>query len=373
MQNTSFNLTCQRGLSQLDPTDLEMAVSSGGSAAVLAGVGAFVACELAGINKWRRLFGASGGAVITSLAACGMSTREMIHLALEIDFGQLITFRNGILQPFFKLAGATTIEPEDVIEDPDWRELPWTGIFGSQGLNRIIRQQQELCGLADSWPENFSTLATTKDGSQVVFNNDGVFHFPLDGGKVRLSDKPVPLAFAVRASSTIPGVLAALEYKGITLYDGALSRDGLCPIGVQIRSFGADPRKILACRVGEDNLKPVLGRLHRAARLLWRIHPHFHWGPETKGVMEFRPQIDHVQTLKFKLSRDEKWYAILTSFEACLSRLALEGLLYGEKLDEAREILLTLGYWRDAVPGAYGSAQVIAPEAERSFQQHGLM
>lgn len=359
--------------SQLSPDDLELAVSSGGSAAVLAGVGTFVACELAGIYKWRRLFGVSGGAVITSLAACGMSAKGMISMALAVDFDGLITWREGILYPFFRLLGTSRSEGSELIFDPDWRETHWTGLFGTCGLNRIICELTRQFGMESKWPENFTTMATTRDGSQVVFNNEGVFHLTLDGARVQLTDKPVPLAFAVRASSTIPGVLAALEFKGVTLYDGAMSRDGLCPVGLLVRNFGADPRKILACRVGEDNLKPIMGRLHRAARIFWRVHPNFHWGPETAGVMEFRPAIDHVQTLKFKLSPDEKWYAILTSFEACVARLAVEGLLFGEKLKEAREIIASLGYWRDAVPSPIAEPQRIAINAERVFREHGLI
>ncbi|MBX9685655.1 MAG: hypothetical protein K2X27_03070, partial [Candidatus Obscuribacterales bacterium] len=53
----------------IDLGDLEFAVSSGGSAAVLAGVGAILAAETAGITSWRRLFGVSGGAVLTSLVS----------------------------------------------------------------------------------------------------------------------------------------------------------------------------------------------------------------------------------------------------------------------------------------------------------------
>ena len=373
MQNSPCLISPRSSSSQLNPDDLELAVSSGGSAAVLAGVGTFVATELAGISKWRRLFGVSGGAVITSLAACGMTSKEMIGMALAVDFDGLITWREGILYPFFRLLGAAPADGSDLIHDPDWRETHWTGLFGTCGLNRIICEQTSQLGMCGQWPDNFATMATTRDGSQVVFNKDGVFHLTLDGDQVQLADKPVPLAFAVRASSTIPGVLAALEFKGITLYDGAMSRDGLCPVGMLVRNFGADPKKVLACRVGEDNLKPIMGRLHRAARVFWRVHPHFHWGPETAGVMEFRPAIDHVQTLKFKLSPDEKWYAILTSFEACVARLAVEGILYGDKLQEAREIIASLGYWRDAVPSPLGEAQRIAANAERVFRQHGLV
>jgi hypothetical protein len=167
-------------------------------------------------------------------------------------------------------------------------------------------------------------------------------------------------------------VLAAIEYKDMMLFDGGLSRDGLCPVGFLIKLFGADPKKIIACRVGEDTLKPVSGRLTRFARWIWQVHPEYHWGPETAGVIEFRPEISHVHSLKFELTPDEKWLAILVSFEAACMRFALQGMLHGEGLYRVQKILNDLGQWRDYIPAPAGAPQLLADRAAKIFTEHEL-
>lgn len=361
---------CRRGASQLNLDDLELALSSGGSAAVLAGVGTVAACEFAGIAKWRRLFGVSGGAIVSALLACGMKSPQLLRVALDHDFDKLITANGGVMSPVFSLLGSAAPH----LSDPDWTEARWTGLYGSAGLGVLIEKYASELGCNGEWPENFSTLATTKNGSPVVFNKDGVFLIDKQGQETVLSTKPAALGLAVRASATIPGVVSALRYKGIHLFDGALTEDGFCPVGINIRRFGARPDHVLACRVGEPGLKPLVGRFYRWARLAWLISPHYNWGDETSGVMEVHPQIDHVHTLKFKLSADEKWYGIMVSFEACLQRLAFAGLLYGERLTEARELMAKLGFWRDRHPVACKKKQQhLAEAAELVFKQHGLL
>ena len=362
---------CRRGQSQLNSDDLELALSSGGSAAVLAGVGTVAACELAGITKWRRLFGVSGGAIVTALLACGMKSSQLLRVALEHDFDKLISFGGGLMSPIFACFGASVPQPSH----PDWTESRFTGLYGSAGLGQIIENYASSFGLDKQWPENFSTLATTKNGSPVVFNKDGVFLIDKRSGKETvLSNSPAPLGLAVRASATIPGVIAALRYKGIHLFDGALTEDGFCPVGINIRRFGARPDHVLACRVGEPSLKPMMGRFYRWARRIWFISPHFNWGDETTGVMEVHPQIDHVHTLKFRLTQDEKWYGIMVSFEACLNRLAFAGLLHSDRLTAARELMAKVGFWRDRNPSqCKKKPQPLADSASRVFKEYGLL
>lgn len=363
----------QHGGAPLDLDDYEIALSSGGAAATLAGVGTMLACHIAGITKWRRISGISGGSIVASLRAVGLDASNLLHVALETDFSRLIDWKKGLFGVPGKLLARAFNCADSSAELPrDWAEKPWTGLLGTQGIGEVIRQMAKRCGLGDKWPANFQTMATTKNGSQVLFTADGIYLFGLNGEKEVLSDEPAPLHLAVRASATIPGIMAALSYKGITLFDGAMSRDGLCPVGVQIRNFAADPRKIIACRVGEDSLKPIMGRCHRLARFIWRVHPHTHWGAETAGVIEIRPPLDHVHTLKFSLSRDEKWLAILLSCDESLSRLAMDGILHGERLCFAQSLIQSLGFFRDAQPAGPHQLQTIALRAESVFGRHGL-
>lgn len=363
----------------LGKSDYELAISSGGATSILGGAGTLLACELAGIHRFRRIGGVSGGAIVTSLASQGVPTRRLIQLALTTEFADHLCIKHGIigaingLRHLFKSNSPSTDESCQPSQQPEHVTWKVTGLYGSDGLGAFIEERGAEVGCSpEVWPESYWTMATTKDGSQVVFMKDGVYLIRLNGDITKLADKPPPLATAVRYSCTIPGVLAALEYKGMLLFDGALSRDGLCPVGLLIRHFDADPYKMIACRVGEDSLRPVSGRLHRLARRIWRVHPEFHWGPETTGVIEFRPQIEHVHSLKFKLSTDEKWLAILVSFEACLSQLALEGLLEGENLRRSQEIFKGFGYWRDAQPAPLGSPQLLSQRVEACLREHGL-
>lgn len=357
--------------------EFELAVSSGGSTSVLAGAGTVAACALAGIYKFRRIYGVSGGAIFGSIAATGMSAREVLRLTIATDFSKNVSLEDGVYKGVKESLQKSWCRTGKVGElngplDPELVEWHSSGILGSQKIGEFVKKESEKAGIT-GWPEPFCTMATRKDGSQVVFNKDGVFLCEPGGSCQQLDDKPAPLDVAVRGSATIPGIIASIEYKGMRLYDGGLSRDGLCPVGLFIRHFDANPRKIIACRVGEDNLKPVSGRIHRFARWVWQVHTDFHWGPETAGVIEFRPEIEHVHTLKFNLSRDEKWLAILIAFEAAAAKLALEGVLAGDSLFRAQNIFKELGYWRDYVPAVYGSPeQPLAERAEAIFTEQGL-
>lgn len=352
----------------------DLAVSSGGPTAILAGTGTVVACELAGIKNFRRIMGVSGGGIFSSILSSGPSVSEVVHLVTETDFGKYVRIEEGfasaVADSIRRIRKVPSSKPNKPGR-PHFEEWNVSGVLGSAPLGDFILDQLSSRGIS-GWPERFVTMATTRDGSALVFNKDGSFLINNDGIKTQLATEPVPVDMAVRASATIVGVIAAIEYRGMMLFDGGLSRDGLCPVGLQIRHFGADPRKIIACRVGEDSLSPVSGGLHRLARVLWQVHPDYHWGPETAGVIEFRPQIEHVHSLKFDLTRDEKWLAILVAFEAASAKLALNRVLTGDNLSRVQSIFEDLGYWRDYMPAAAGETQVLADRAEKILAKHGL-
>jgi len=354
----------------------DLLFGTGGATALLAGAGLYSACQLAGLSKFRRIGGVSGGSIFACIASTGVPASQALRMTIETNFDEHVKFEHGIYKSIrrgWSNLGSLISRSgsEELDEHPDYREWPITGLLGTSELGLYIRNHAASVGV-DCWPESFWTMATTKDGSPVVFNKDGVFLIRTNGQFVQLSGEPVPLDIAVRYSGTIVGVLAALEYKGMFLYDGGLSRDGLCPVGVQIRHFGADPCRILACRPTEDSLDPVNGRVHRLLRKAWQVDPDYNWGPETTGVIEFRPRIDHVFPLKFRLSRDEKWLAVLFAFDNAVSRLAFEGILHGEDLLKARALFKDLGYWRDCFPAPIGAPQPLSERVEAVFTSYGL-
>ncbi|MBX9689569.1 MAG: hypothetical protein K2X27_22860, partial [Candidatus Obscuribacterales bacterium] len=61
-----------------DSSEYDLVISSGGATAVLAGVGAALGCAAAGIYKFRRVGGVSGGSIFASLLASGLCARQLL-------------------------------------------------------------------------------------------------------------------------------------------------------------------------------------------------------------------------------------------------------------------------------------------------------
>ena len=347
----------------------ELFVGAGGTTAVLAGVGTLLAAQLAGITKWRRLFGVSGGSIPTALTACGYSPVELLHLALDLDYGKFVDLKRGVL-------GAPLCSPFKVRRPlpghPEWAECHWWGLLSTGPLGQFLEESAAKKGMAGKWPENFATMATTRYGDPVYFHPGGVDVLQSDGHRIKLTNKPEQMSVAVRASSTVGGIMVPLAYRGYVLFDGCLSRDAFCPAGVPIRHYGSDPRKIVAVRVNEIHSATMTGRIHRLIRRAWQVPADFYWGPETAGVIEVHPVIQHVATIQFEQTRDEKWYAILLSLQQSMSVLAGAGILTGENLRRARGIMDCLGYWRDAPLSKKHNPQRLSYQAEKCFSQYKL-
>ena len=364
---------------QLTPYDL--VISSGGAAAVLGGTGCLLACELAGLKSFRRIGGVSGGSLVAALSAAGLRSNDLVKLALATSFSKYLKLEHGI----FGIVGDWFgIRKRSAAHNREFQHnCRWNGLTGSDALGHFIEKMMAVgtcrrtgkCNAETGsvWPNNFWTMATTRSGGQIVFDADGVHHIPVGGQKSCISNEPPSTGTALRASCTIPGLMASVEYKGIRLYDGAMSRDGICPVGAEIRHFGANPSKMIACRINDDLHQPIMGALHGGARLFCGLDPNFHWGPECEGVIDCHVKIDHVHTLKFHLSDDAKWMAILIGFHSTLTELALHGILRGDALAKAQSVLRCVGFWRDLIPARIGAPQVLADRVSGCFTEHGLL
>lgn len=354
-------------------------ISSGGVVSVLAGIGAFAAISIAGV-KVNFMGGVSGGSIVTAFRALGFTDKEMMHIGIHDDFSDHISAKGGIFGSVgelrdMRLKAARLIQRfrSGKVSTEEFSET-WhaTGLLGTVGLGNFIDKKAAEKGLKDRWPPGYWNMSTTADGSQVFFTELGSIMITPDGRVIVLSSKPARLSKTIRASSAIPIIMTAIEHDGNLLFDGAMSRDGLCPSTALIRHFGLDPSKIIACRSGEDSNHFIFGPTQRAIRKVWGIEPEYHWGPEGTGAIEFRPQIDHIHSLKFHLSADEKWLAILIAFFSCMEALAFRGLLQGEQLRVANKMFQDIGYWRDLRPAPHGSPQILSDRAQRVFAEHGL-
>lgn len=359
------------------------AVSSGGVVAALAGAGMHSAWQMAGLKEPALYFGVSGGAIVSALRAVGKTPKELLHLCIEEDFSTLLSRKGGAprnLRGKKRLANLLLRrDPDSILQEAMDSDIldeeekgSFNGFLSTAQLGQYINEIARSSGCSDGWPNKFCTMATLGNGSQVAFNKDGVFLIDTEDKKTCLSSKPPPLAMALRYTVTIPGIMAGQKYGDQYLFDGALSRDGFCPVGMLIRHFGANPPEILACRIGDDAAHYILGPTLRMVRRLWLPHPQFHWGPETHGVLEMRPPVDHIYSLKLKLSPDEKWLAVLIAFQSALRTIALSGHLPEKRRRAAMELFASLGHWRDILPAQKDAKQLLADRAEQVFTEHGL-
>ena len=350
-----------------DAAQYHLTVSSGSPAALLCGLGTLLGCWAAGLTQFRTMGGVSAGAVITALAHW-LKPVQLAHVILPINFDERVGFGAELFRAWRKLSGSD----EDIGNyGPDIEESRISGMLSTCGIGACIQSSLRNRGCDLQWPATFWTMATTRYGDAVIFKEDGAYLIENDGTVQQLAERPPPLKAAVRMSCTIPIIMAALRYKGRLLFDGALSRDGVCPVGVQVRHFGIDPKKIIACYLGDDSNDPFYGRFHSLCRGFWGADTFRYWGPETSGVIATRPSIAHLHALKFKLTQDDKWLAVLISFEACVMRLAMEGILTGTRRERVKDLLLELGEWRsmsrhNRSPGA------LSAHAEKCMARYGL-
>lgn len=332
-------------------------ISAGGSRAILAGCGSIFACQMAGIN-WDSIGGVSGGSIPAVLLAAGISPARLLQIALDIDF------RSKCVNTAGKLETVLAILAKEYHEHPGNR----TGY----GVMETDKLAQFIDDLVPVWPEKFWTMAVDGE-SQVVFKKDGIYKYDVDGKCTKLSDDPGKPGFAIQATCAIPGVTKAPKLNGVHLYDGAYSRHGMCPVGVPIEHWGVKPSNIVGVCVGEDLATGIGGFLKRIWQWIWGTKPDTSWGPQTDGVIEVHPHIDHIHALRFDLSADEKWLAILEGFAETVHALAGRGLLKGEKLHEALTLLSSLPNLQDAVLAELGKPQVLSEQAKEAFAKHGLI
>lgn len=332
-------------------------VSSGGSRAILGGTGTILACHFAGIAGWQTIGGVSGGSIPAIMLAAGATPAQLVERALTCDFGDLVKFDASPVQKLVAF----------LLKDFNETQLvqPSVGIMDTEKLGAFIETH------VSEWPKNFWTMAVAGD-SQIVFRADGVFEYDAAGREHILSTTPMPVGMAIRATCTVPGMIRSLQYQGRYLFDGALSKDGLCPVAVPIRHLGVEPATIVAACLGEEFSAGFLGSLRGLWRILWSVPQEPKWGPEARPVLAVHPKIRHIHALKFQLSLDEKWLAIALGFEAGLKSLAKAGILQGDRLKEGREILTEIGNLQTVTPQPLKAEQDFAHRMQSLFRLRNL-
>lgn len=306
--------------------DLHYVGGSGGSRAFLAGAGSLLACHAVGIKNWQSIGGVSGGSIATLLFSGGVPVARIVESAVDLDFTTLVSKKSSI--PHFV---------RTKIRRKHNREPLAQGFVCTRGLGDFLEE------LVSEWPANYWTLAVA-GSSQILFTADGVFEYTRDGRCLQLSSEPAPVGLAVRASCAVPGVLEAVNYLGRDLFDGAISRDGGCPVQLVRRHFGTDTDNIVACElegrvskhqwfnsIGEFYARFVSGSFRQRVRNVAGDS----FG-SAAGVY-VRPTINGFTSLEFSLTREQKEEAVLEAFRSTVNSLALKGLVSGQRLEKLLE------------------------------------
>lgn len=324
---TTKELVATGSVPALASDDLHMVCGSGGSRAILASAGFIYGLHKCGISDFGTIGGVSGGSIPTVMYASGMKPGKMVQMAVDIDFSSMLSRRGSILQMFMAF----------LLKERLAQTRPRNAVLGSEKLESFIDS------IVPVWPEKYWTMAVAGK-TQVIFTSKGVFQYLHDGSMRKLSDKPAPLGLAVCASCAVPGIIEPKYWNDIYLFDGALSWDGQCPIGVVVRDLGVQPNQIVACDVGDRDS----GGMSEFVNNFWRLFcgkncvwPADERDPEiwaAQGSMVVTPRIDKFASLQFTLTPEQKWGAVMAGFAATITWLWKAGRIDNAKFAELSKL-----------------------------------
>lgn len=302
---------------------LHAVLGSGGSRAILAGAGFIYAWHKSGLNKFQTAGGVSGGSIPSLMYAAGMNPGKIVQLAVDIDFSGMLTPRTNIVRTFIAF----------LLKERLAQTRPRHAVLGSEKLEQFIDQ------LVPEWPENYWTMAVAGK-TQVVFKKDGVFQYLHDGSMRQISSSPAPLGLAICASCAVPGIIEPKIYQDIYLFDGALSWDGQCPIGVAVRDMHLSPAQVIACDLSEREN----GGLGDFVNNFWRffcgrncVWPLDERDPAlwaAQGSLLVNPKVDKFSSLQFTLTAQQKWGAVMAGFGEAVNSFWKAGLIDRDKFVE---------------------------------------
>ncbi|HEY9786066.1 MAG TPA: patatin-like phospholipase family protein [Candidatus Obscuribacterales bacterium] len=306
----------------------------GGTRVILASSIMYALFDWAGLRV-DRVAGVSGGAPGAALYAHGIRGKELVKLALDLDFGSMVSYH---------LSAAELI----AAVRHGWRQwragkLPHTAVLSTVPLGQTIKGYTQ-----GAWPSRFWTVAITQEG-RLILTADGIWEVTWSGCVRQLSDQPAPLDVAIAATTSIPGIMHGVPLKlgdrELMLFDGGISADW--PSLDSHRDCSADIAFALCGRhrlfvfdVGPDLSR--MGRIIAGLRHKFVSTPPIpstpDWVLKDDLVTVIDCPVGDVHTLKLGPSRDFKWTIIMKGFDATVAALQQAGLLKPDKVLAARKI-----------------------------------
>ncbi len=307
---------------------LHLVFGSGGSRAILAGIGFYLLIRQVGLTNLKSIGGVSGGSIVAALLSLNLAPSRLVKEAMEVDFSKLLT-RHGSTMAIFR---AYLIAATDA---PVASRRPRKGVFSAKKIGQYIKS------FSESWPSGYWTMAVESSRS-IIFTEDAVIELKNNGETSKISPTAVDLSDAICGSCAIPGVLDAaviqLEQRELVLFDGGLGVEGRCPASIPGVIYGADRGIVIALNVGDDT-GPTLNRLRQAWRRIYRVRKVTPTGPREDGVILVEAPVTHIRSLQFDLNCNQKWQAIMIGYESAFHALLEAGFISQSDASVVRAVL----------------------------------
>lgn len=296
-------------------------------------LGLLLALDWFGYRQYSTVGGISGGSIPMSFLADGRTIRQIVDLAMKLEFANLLDEDERLTA---------------VMLEHYWQSR-YRGALPLRGKYHMKRFAAWLEGeFGSHWPNSvpYWTMATDETGAQVLVTIDGVFRRQEGGSFVKISATAPPVGTALCASCTIPGffVPAKLELDSgevLTLYDGALSWEGVRPLSVVEEYYGASPEDIIMFDVG-----PELNRYDRLFTAAWAylcggrcVPPRGKDSSKPRRHVLVLPAVTELRSFDFAAHPDKKWTAIMECFAATVYALNDAYRLTQDQFLEARDLL----------------------------------
>ncbi|MBP9094652.1 hypothetical protein KBI23_26770 [bacterium] len=309
--------------SNLNDQPWHLVLGSGGSHAFLTGSGVVVACKEAGI-KLGTIGGISGGTMPASFAAADLSSAQILKIAKEMDATTLINKKPWFARTTKIMAdnkSGSKTQPLDVHETRG----------GMYGTTKVAAEANKH---VPEWPERFWTMAVAEK-SQIFMSAKGIYEYPDKLMPRIVSNKPISVGDAVRASSAIPGLFEGLVVNGRTLFDGALGRFGKCPTDLVASHLNIPKERIIASlRVGAMTTTEK-AQFYVAQFFSGNFQRHSPKIVQEAGIV-IRPEVKSFGSLNFNLNAAQKEEALLAGYRSAIEEFGRNKLISASKLTELR-------------------------------------
>ncbi len=308
-------------------------VSSGSIRAILAGTGAGLACQMAQLDSFATIGGVSGGSIPTLLLAAKIEPKVILDKIIELDFADLVPARQTLGQFFL-----SWLKPKDK------RSHAYQGLRTSAPLGEFMES------LVPVWPDNYWTVAA-RNGNPVLFTSKGVFEYQ-KGKVVQVKTGRPSVSHAIRASCAIPGIIEAVDYEGMRLFDGGYSVHGGMPCELVCEHFGKSLKSVLAIDFTNCSKDTFLARglMYLSRCISNHMETEFHHEYLLKAAAVISPKLAWLTgRLPLKLSIEQKENAIMEGFREAYYVLKLKGLLPEQTADKLGFASLSFDNLRQAV------------------------